>query len=62
MCEACIAECYRNLGTNERLQGLLASCDLRNLTYMSKVRWQDKITNEESEEDVDVEWRTLNIE
>ena len=31
----------------ERLEGLLASCDNRMLRYMSKVRWQDRITNEE---------------
>ena len=31
----------------ERLEGLLASCDHRMLRYMSRVRWQDRITNEE---------------
>ena len=31
----------------ERLGGLLASYDHRTLRYMSRVRWQDKITNEE---------------
>ena len=31
----------------ERLKGLLASCDHRMLRYMSRVRWQDRITNEE---------------
>ena len=32
----------------EELEGLLASCDHRILRYMSRVRWQDKITmNEE---------------
>ena len=29
------------------LEGLLASCDHRMLRYMSRVRWQDKITNKE---------------
>ena len=31
----------------ERLEGLVASCDHRMLRYMSRVRWQDRITNEE---------------
>ena len=31
----------------ERQKGMLASCDHRKLKYMSRVRWQDKITNEE---------------
>ena len=31
----------------ERLEGLLASCDHRMLRYMSRVRWQERITNEE---------------
>ena len=31
----------------ERLEGLLATCDLRTLRYMKRVRWQDRITNEE---------------
>ena len=31
----------------ERQEGLLASCDHRMLRYMSRVRWQDRITNEE---------------
>ena len=31
----------------ERLERLLASCDHRMLRYMSRVRWQDMITNEE---------------
>ena len=44
----------------ERLEGLLASCDHRMLRYMSRVKWQDRITNEESEEDVG--WRTLNTD
>ena len=30
----------------ERLEGLLAGCDHRMLRYMSRVRWQDRITNE----------------
>ena len=30
----------------ERLEELPASCDHRILRYMSRVRWQDKITNE----------------
>ena len=30
----------------ERLEGLVASCDHRMLRYMSRVRWQDMITNE----------------
>ena len=28
----------------ERLEGLLAICDHRMLRYMSRVRWQDRIT------------------
>ena len=43
----------------ERLEGLLASCDHRMLRYMSTVRWQGRITDEELEEDLG--WRTLNI-
>ena len=31
----------------ERLEGLLPSCHQRILRYMSRVRWQDKISNEE---------------
>ena len=31
----------------ERLEGLLASCYHRMLRYMSRLRWQDRITNEE---------------
>ena len=31
----------------ERLEGLVTSCDHRMLRYMSRVRWQDRITNEE---------------
>ena len=31
----------------ERLEGLLASYDHRMLRYMSRVRWQGRITNEE---------------
>ena len=31
----------------ERLERFLVSCDYRSLRYMSRVRWQDKITNEE---------------
>ena len=31
----------------ERLEGLLASYDHRVSRYMSRVRWQDRITNEE---------------
>ena len=31
----------------ERLEGLLASCDHRMLRYVSRVRWQGRITNEE---------------
>ena len=31
----------------ESLEGLLASCDYRMLRYMSRVRWLDRITNEE---------------
>ena len=31
----------------ERLEGLVASCDHRMLRYMSRVRWQERITNEE---------------
>ena len=31
----------------ERLGGLVTSCDHRMLRYMSRVRWQDRITNEE---------------
>ena len=31
----------------ERLEGLLAGCDHRMLRYMSRVRWQGMITNEE---------------
>ena len=30
----------------ERLEGLLASCDHSKLRYKSRVRWQDRITNE----------------
>ena len=30
----------------ERLEGLLANCDQRMLRYMSRVRWQDRTTNE----------------
>ena len=39
----------------ERLEGLLASCDQRMLRYMTKVRWQDRITNEEIRERCGVE-------
>ena len=35
------------LALTERLEGLLASCDHRILRYMSSVKWQDRITNEE---------------
>ena len=31
----------------KRLEGLLASCDNSVLRYMSRVRWQDRIANEE---------------
>ena len=31
----------------ERLEELLPSCDHKMLRYMSRVRWQDRITNEE---------------
>ena len=31
----------------ERLEELVTSCDHRMLRYMSRVRWQDRITNEE---------------
>ena len=31
----------------ESLEGLLASCYHRMLRYMSRVRWQDRFTNEE---------------
>ena len=31
----------------EKLEGLVASCDHRMLRFMSRVRWQDRITNEE---------------
>ena len=48
MCEACIAVCCRETwALTERLEGLVASCDPRMLRYMSRVRWQDRITNEE---------------
>ena len=39
----------------ERLEGLLASCDQRMLRYMTKVRWQDRVTNEEVRERCGVE-------
>ena len=32
----------------ERLEGLLANCNHRMSRYMSRVRWQDMITNERS--------------
>ena len=48
MCEACIADyAVETWALMERLEGLLASCDQRMLRYMSRVRWQDRITNEE---------------
>ena len=31
----------------ERVEGLVASCDHRMLRYISRERWQDRITNEE---------------
>ena len=31
----------------ESREGLLASCDYRMLRYMARVRWQDRIANEE---------------
>ena len=37
----------KNLVLTEKLDGLLASCDHRMLRYMLRVRWQDRITNEE---------------
>ena len=46
MCEASIAVCCGNLGTNRKTEGLLASCNHRMLRYISKKRWQDRITNE----------------
>ena len=44
----------------ERLEGLVASCDHRMLPYMSRVRWQDRITVKRSEEDM--RWRTSSID
>ena len=39
----------------ERLEGLLASCDHRMFRYMSRVRWQDRITKmKRSEGDVSI--------
>ena len=43
MGEACIVVCCKNLGTNGKL---VPRCDHRMLRYMSRVRWQDMITNE----------------
>ena len=31
----------------ESFEGLVTSCEHRMLRYMSRVRWQDRITNEE---------------
>ena len=45
----------------ERLEVLLASCDHRMLRYMSRVRWQDRNTNEEVRRTCGVMMRTLNI-
>ena len=39
----------------ERLEGLLASCDQKMLRYMAKVRWQDRVTNDEVRERCGVE-------
>ena len=39
----------------EKLECLLASCDQRMLRYMTKVRWQDRVTNEEVRERCGVE-------
>ena len=39
----------------ERLEGLLSSCDQRMLRYMAKIRWQDRVTNEEVRERCGVE-------
>ena len=36
--------CEKTWTLTERLEGLLASCDHRMLRYMSRVRWQDRIT------------------
>ena len=48
MCEACIADyAVETWAQMESLEGLLAGCDQRMLRYMSRVRWQDRITNEE---------------
>ena len=54
MYEACITVCSGNLGTY-RLEGRLASCDHRMLRYMSRVRWQDRITSEEVRRRCEVE-------
>ena len=42
----------------ERLEGLLASCDHRMLRYMSRVRWQDKITYEHRLRKTRLRWFT----
>ena len=36
-----------NWALMERIEGLLTSCKQRMMRYMSRVRWQDRITNEE---------------
>ena len=38
---------YATWALMERLERLLSSCDHRMLKYMSRVRWQDRITNKE---------------
>ena len=43
-----------------RLEGLLASSDHRMFRYMSRVIWQDRITNEEVRKNV--WWRTLSTD
>ena len=35
------------MANHKRLERLLRSCDLRMLRYMSKIRWEDQISNEE---------------
>ena len=39
----------------EKLEGLLASCDQKMLRYMARVRWQDRVTNDEVRERCGVE-------
>ena len=49
MCEACIAVCCGNLGTNN------LGCDHRMLRYMSKVKWLDRIMNDKVRRRCEVE-------